>query len=804
MKVRVPVLGTVGKSLLIDSEATKGATIGTNLFLSDGSAPTLEQLRALLGTGGEAPSVANTLWKLIREIPANVLEVEALATSGFVVRQVDGNWITRSLAVEADGLLQIAQPAGEAGNPTLGAADIAALSVWGRSANSAGKPAPITAGADFTLLRRSGNTVGFGTITSAYVSDFVEAAQDAVFGVIGDSARIDFAYDDPSNAFTADLIAGSVANSYLANMADSTIKGRAVGAGAGAPTDLSGAQAAAIIGYTAADVLAKLLTVDGAGSGLDADLLDGQSSAAFLSAASYTAADVLAKLLTVDGSGSGLDADLLDGISSAGFFQTAHELLAIDGTAGAPAYSFALDPDTGFFRQGSNSIGVSFNATEIIRLNGNGVFVLSALPAYWLQETDQAADEQLWRFSVNARSFQVRALNDAANLAADGLLITRGTGPTPSITAIQLGNTTDNPTLLVAGTGFKTFRGQIGVPNSTAGAPGFTFENDPDTGLYRIGTNQLGVSAAGAMVAQLDANGIGIKRAPTSAFFIAAAGSAGTGALLLEDTAVADSSRPFVFIRSNGGSLELGNSNRSGTSTTGTTVRALIDSSGRTLFGGITASTQIGSLAGLTVQIGAASSVGASIARYSADTTGPVFAIGKSRGPTLGAAGAVVSGDTIARWQFAGADGTDVTTLAAQIQVTVASVVATDVVPGQIEFLTANTAGTLQEVMRLTTDGTLAVRDGSVGTPSITLLNDPDTGLYRIGANQLGITAGGALVLDIAQALLAITATTIRLNTTTATTVGAAGAAAALPAAPLGYLSVNVGGTAAKIPYYTA
>lgn len=34
-------------------------------------------------------------------------------------------------------------------------------------------------------------------------------------------------------------------------------------------------------GYTAADVLAKLLTVDGPGSGLDADLLDGQSSATF-------------------------------------------------------------------------------------------------------------------------------------------------------------------------------------------------------------------------------------------------------------------------------------------------------------------------------------------------------------------------------------------------------------------------------------------------------------------------------------------------------------------------------------------
>lgn len=119
--------------------------------------------------------------------------------------------------------------------------------------------------------------------------------------------------------------------------------------------------------YTAADVLAKLLTVDGAGSGLDADLLDGQSSAAFatashvhdagsitntaagniaattvqaaineldtekLAAASYTAADVLSKLLTVDGAGSGLDADLLDGLSSAAFQPIDSDLTTIAG-----------------------------------------------------------------------------------------------------------------------------------------------------------------------------------------------------------------------------------------------------------------------------------------------------------------------------------------------------------------------------------------------------------------------------------------------------------------------------------------
>jgi hypothetical protein len=47
-----------------------------------------------------------------------------------------------------------------------------------------------------------------------------------------------------------------------------------------------------LTGYTAADVLAKLLTVDGAGSGLDADLLDGQSSAFYQNAGNLNAGSV--------------------------------------------------------------------------------------------------------------------------------------------------------------------------------------------------------------------------------------------------------------------------------------------------------------------------------------------------------------------------------------------------------------------------------------------------------------------------------------------------------------------------------
>jgi hypothetical protein len=76
-----------------------------------------------------------------------------------------------------------------------------------------------------------------------------------------------------------------------------------------------------------AAILGWLLAQDGSGSGLDADMLDGQDSGYYtnitarlgytpLNSTAYTAADVKAKLVTVDGSGSGVDADLLDGQDS--------------------------------------------------------------------------------------------------------------------------------------------------------------------------------------------------------------------------------------------------------------------------------------------------------------------------------------------------------------------------------------------------------------------------------------------------------------------------------------------------------
>lgn len=99
------------------------------------------------------------------------------------------------------------------------------------------------------------------------------------------------------------------------------------GAGSGLDADLLDGQHASafltVSGFTAAAILAKLITVDGAGSGLDADLLDGQHASAFLTLAAFTGSAVLSRLLTVDGAGSGLDADLLDGKHASAFVQLA-------------------------------------------------------------------------------------------------------------------------------------------------------------------------------------------------------------------------------------------------------------------------------------------------------------------------------------------------------------------------------------------------------------------------------------------------------------------------------------------------
>lgn len=107
--------------------------------------------------------------------------------------------------------------------------------------------------------------------------------------------------------------------------------------------------------FSNTDILNKLLGVDGDGSGLDADLLDGLESGQFTQntyvtstfaqntfvTANYVAnsdfldIDILNKILNVDGAGSGLDADLLDGFQASDFLQGSNNLSDVNDAATA-------------------------------------------------------------------------------------------------------------------------------------------------------------------------------------------------------------------------------------------------------------------------------------------------------------------------------------------------------------------------------------------------------------------------------------------------------------------------------------
>ncbi len=106
-----------------------------------------------------------------------------------------------------------------------------------------------------------------------------------------------------------------------------------------------------------AEVFGIVTGADGSGSGLDADLLDGSSSAAFADAShAHSGADITGNVgearidallardaevvgivLAADGTGSGLDADLLDGSSSAAFASSSHVHSGDEITSGTVA-----------------------------------------------------------------------------------------------------------------------------------------------------------------------------------------------------------------------------------------------------------------------------------------------------------------------------------------------------------------------------------------------------------------------------------------------------------------------------------
>jgi hypothetical protein len=100
----------------------------------------------------------------------------------------------------------------------------------------------------------------------------------------------------------------------------------------------------------------------------------------------------------------------------------------------------------------------------------------------------------------------------------------------------------------------------------------------------------------------------------------------------------------------------------------------------------------------------------ASIARYTAGTGGPLFILGKAKSNTIGDNTVVADNDTLGNIRFAGADGTDLQSYAAQIVTEVDGTPGSNDMPGRLTFwTTADGASSSGERMRISQDGNVGI-----------------------------------------------------------------------------------------------
>ncbi|WP_282275185.1 hypothetical protein [Stenotrophomonas sp. PS02297] len=123
---KIKLKDQLGRVVRVGGDATKGATVGRDLRWPDGSLVQESQVRNAAGsasTGGSTGGLATTVWRLIREVPANLQKLAALAGVGFTTRGSDGEWRQRSIAA-GEGI-HIENGDGVAGDPVVSLAPLA-------------------------------------------------------------------------------------------------------------------------------------------------------------------------------------------------------------------------------------------------------------------------------------------------------------------------------------------------------------------------------------------------------------------------------------------------------------------------------------------------------------------------------------------------------------------------------------------------------------------------------------------------------------------------------------------------------
>ena len=433
------------------------------------------------------------------------------------------------------------------------------------------------------------------------------------------------------------------------------------------------------------------------------------------------------------------------------------QVLAADGAVGTPAYSFANDSDTGFYYT-TDRIRIAFaGVDEFIYAavgfwpNGTAVLGLSA-SNYWSQIWGASAEGSttsgpnvaaydLTAVGTNAGAYAIGVNTalltqttpnttdlmttldelDAAITAALGGLSTSlqdayDNGETISLTAatpIVITSTGAGQEIfsLTDGTNTVTIRGdKVFIPFGSAASPSLTFAGDDNTGVYRSGSDQVGISCGTTQSANFAAGSVrvvgGTELGPGLAFII----DGDTGFYHVS----AD-----IFAATSGGSE---------------VVR----------FDGSGATPQVLAVDGTVTLPGLAFLSDADTGFYwpAADTlalsTGGQESL-RSQGDLAASSGEEYGLLVTTTGNQSGTAGFAVLKI---------DYTETSVGSGRRDLM--HITRSAADRFRMTDFGALRARESnSPSTPVYSFLTDSNTGMYHVGGDQLGLSAGGSVALTL-------------------------------------------------------
>jgi hypothetical protein len=392
------------------------------------------------------------------------------------------------------------------------------------------------------------------------------------------------------------------------------------------------------------------------------------------------------------------------------------------GSVGAPSLYFTGDTNTGIYSPGADQVAISTNGTgrllvsntSAILPSGSLLVGQSTNPfAYtFIANTGSGASNNAASFTNNADAgLNIKLTSGVSFVDASTGILALGTSNTERLRIDSSGNVgigTSAPNYQLHATtsfavGAAGFNQQLSFTNDTIQSlvlgSGYTpLKLNPLGGNVGIGTSSPGEP--------LHVNGNVSLR--TSAF-------ASNGYLEFGDSGTVYSK---VGRFASSGDLFLGtlagNSNTTlqsaGTGAVifnagGASERARIDSSGRLLVGTSTGRGLGGTIQAST-QVETTTYVAYSAVNNTNDTGGSALMFGKSRGTAVGSNTIVQNNDNLGDIYFAGADGTDLESIAARITCTVDGTPGANDMPGRLVFsTTADGAASPTERMRIDNAG---------------------------------------------------------------------------------------------------